>query len=112
MDFSIFRDLLADSGYTDDTAYAKIAHDICHYPMLSYPQARRGYMVYGHIHNSVRDDYWPLIVRRSRMFNAGVDVNNFAPVTFDEMVENNRAFIARHSEEAKQNPLSMFCLEA
>lgn len=28
MDFSIFRDLLADSGYTDDTAYAKIAHDI------------------------------------------------------------------------------------
>ena len=37
---------------------------LCHYPMLSYPQARRGYMVYGHIHNNVRDDYWPLIVRR------------------------------------------------
>ena len=85
---------------------------LCHYPMLSYPQARRGYMVYGHIHNNVRDDYWPLIARRSRMLNAGADVNNFTPVTFDEMVANNRAFIARHSEEAKQNPLSMFCLEA
>ena len=85
---------------------------LCHYPMLSYPQARRGYMVYGHIHNNVRDDYWPLIARRSRMLNAGADVNNFEPVTFDELVENNRAFIASHADVAKQNPLTMFCLEA
>ena len=85
---------------------------LCHYPMLSYPQARRGYMVYGHIHNNVRDDYWPLIARRSRMLNAGADVNNFEPVTFGEMVANNRAFIASHADVAKQNPLMMFCLEA
>ena len=85
---------------------------LCHYPMLSYPQARRGYMVYGHIHNNVRDDYWPLIARRSRMLNAGVDVNDFEPVSFDELVENNRAFIASHADVAKQNPLTMFCLEA
>lgn len=85
---------------------------LCHYPMLSYPQARRGYMVYGHIHNNVRDDYWPLIARRSRMLNVGVDVNDFEPVTFDELVENNRAFIASHADVAKQNPLTMFCLEA
>ncbi len=85
---------------------------LCHYPMLSYPQARRGYMVYGHIHNNTKDDYWPLIARRSRMFNAGADVNNFEPVTFDEMTENNRSFLARHAEAAKLNPLTMFCLEA
>ena len=47
---------------------------MCHYPMLSYPQARRGYMIYGHIHNNTGDDYWPLIMRRPRMLNAGVDV--------------------------------------
>ena len=46
---------------------------LCHYPMLSYPQARRGYMVYGHIHNNVRDDYWPLIGRGSRRLNGGDD---------------------------------------
>ena len=69
-------------------------------------------MIYGHIHNNVRDDYWPLIARRSRMLNAGVDVNNFEPVTLDEMIANNRTFIERHAEEAKQNPLTMFCLEA
>ena len=28
MDFSVFADRLAASGYSDDTAYAKIAHDI------------------------------------------------------------------------------------
>lgn len=28
MDFSVFRDRLVASGYSDDTAYAKIAHDI------------------------------------------------------------------------------------
>ena len=84
---------------------------LCHYPMLSYPQARRAYMIYGHIHNNIKDDYWPLIARRSRMLNAGVDVNDFEPVTLDEMVENNRRFIEQNKEAAKQNPLTMFCLE-
>lgn len=40
------------------------------------------------------------------------DVNDFESMTFDELVENNRAFIASHADVAKQNPLTMFCLEA
>jgi len=84
---------------------------LCHYPMLSYPQARRGYMIYGHIHNNVGDDYWPLIQRRPRMFNAGVDVNGFEPVTLDELVANNRKFNATHVDEAKANPFDLFCAE-
>ena len=85
---------------------------LCHYPMLSYPQARRGYMIYGHIHNNTGDDYWPLIMRRSRMFNAGVDVNNFEPVSFEELVANNAAFRQLHADVAQRNPLTMFCAEA
>ncbi|MBR0198281.1 MAG: metallophosphoesterase [Kiritimatiellae bacterium] len=85
---------------------------LCHYPMLSYPQARRGWMAYGHIHNNIRDDYWPLIVRRSRLLNVGVDVNNFEPVSFDEMVANNRSFIASHVDDAKINPFDLNCIEA
>ena len=85
---------------------------LCHYPMLSYPQARRGYMIYGHIHNNTGDDYWPLIMRRSRMLNAGVDVNGFEPVTFDELVANNAAFLRLHADAAQRNPLTMFCAEA
>lgn len=84
---------------------------LCHYPMLSYPEARRGYMIYGHIHNNVGDDYWPLIQRRPRMLNAGVDVNDFAPVTFDELVANNRRFNEAHAQEAKADPFALYCAE-
>ena len=45
------------------------------------------------------------------MLNAGVDVNDFEPVTLGEMVENNRRFIECTKDAAKQNPLTMFCLE-
>lgn len=65
---------------------------MCHYPMLSWPQDRDSYMIYGHIHNHVNADYWPLIQKRERMLNAGVEVNGFAPVTFDELVANNKRF--------------------
>ena len=85
---------------------------MCHYPMLSYPQARRGYMIYGHIHNNTGDDYWPLIMRRPRMLNAGVDVNNFEPVTFDELLDNNQAFQRCHADAAKANPFDLYCAEA
>ena len=85
---------------------------LCHYPMLSYPQARRGYMIYGHIHNNTGDDYWPLIMRRGRMLNAGVDVNDFAPVTFDEMLANNAELRKRHADTARSNPVGLFCAEA
>lgn len=85
---------------------------MCHYPMLSYPQARRGYMIYGHIHNNTGDDYWPLIMRRPRMLNAGVDVNNFEPVTFDELLANNQAFQRCHADTAKANPFDLYCAEA
>ena len=84
---------------------------LCHYPMLAYPESRRGYMIYGHIRNNTGDDYWPLIQRRSRMFNAGVDVNDFAPVTFDELVANNRRFNAAHAHEAKADPFTLYCAE-
>ena len=85
---------------------------MCHYPMLSYPQARRGYMIYGHIHNNTGDDYWPLIMRRPRMLNAGVDVNNFEPVTFEELLANNKDFQRRHADTAKANPFDLYCDEA
>lgn len=54
-------------------------------------------MIYGHIHENTDMDYWPLIDRYNRMLNAGVDINGFAPVTFDEMLENNIA----HKKKAR-----------
>ena len=66
---------------------------LCHYPMMSWPgMSKGGYMVYGHIHNNTDAVYWPLIASCELMLNAGTDINGFAPVTLEEMIDNNRRF--------------------
>ena len=70
---------------------------MCHYPMLEWRSSREilprklGYHIYGHIHNRVADEYIPTY-RQFNALNAGVDVNGFAPVTFDELINNNFRF--------------------
>ena len=70
---------------------------MCHYPMLEWRSSREeskrklGYLIHGHIHNRIADEYRQLFLQFSAL-NAGVDVNDFAPVTFDELVENNLQF--------------------
>lgn len=73
---------------------------LCHFPMMSWPHIMRSYMVFGHIHANTDADYWPLIASNERMLNAGVDINGFAPVTFEEMEVNN----VRHKLESQQSP--------
>ena len=69
---------------------------LCHYPMLTWKHWSRSYMIHGHIHANTDMDFWPLIRARDNVLNAGVDVNNFEPVTFDELLENNRRFKETH----------------
>ena len=38
------------------------------------------------------EDFWPLLQKRDNVLNAGVDINHFTPVIFDELLENNRRF--------------------
>ena len=65
---------------------------LCHYPLLTWKHKLRTFMVHGHIHNDTTSDYFPLIAIRERVLNAGVDINGFRPVTFEELMENNRIF--------------------
>ena len=65
---------------------------LCHYPLLSWNHQRRTWMIHGHIHEDTSMDFWPLIFMRENVLNAGVDVNNYEPVTFAELVENNARF--------------------
>ena len=51
-------------------------------------------MIHGHIHGNTDADYFPYLAMHERILNASVEVNNYEPVTFDELVENNR----RHKE--------------
>lgn len=62
---------------------------LCHYPLLTWKNAKKTYMIHGHIHNDTTADFWPLLKARDRVLNAGVEINNYMPVTFDEMLENN-----------------------
>ncbi len=65
---------------------------LCHYPLLSWNHQRHTWMIHGHIHEDTSMDFWPLIFARENVLNAGVDVNNYEPVTFAELVENNARF--------------------
>lgn len=68
---------------------------LCHYPMMTWNNIGHGaLLIYGHIHNNTKDIYWPLLKSMDNAFNAGVDINGFSPVTFEELSENNRRFKA------------------
>lgn len=69
---------------------------LCHFPMVSWNHQSRSYMIHGHIHENTDMDYWPLLVTRGRVLNAGCDINSFEPVFFQELVENNAKFKAMH----------------
>ena len=69
---------------------------LCHYPLLTWRHQLRSYMIHGHIHNDTTSDCWPLIKSRDRLLNAGVDINGFEPVSFDELLANNRVFKLNH----------------
>jgi calcineurin-like phosphoesterase family protein len=73
---------------------------MCHYPMMEWNDSRHGsYLVFGHIHANTDAPFWPLIANNDHMLNAGVDVNNFYPVTFEELVANNELFKQRSELE-------------
>lgn len=62
---------------------------LCHYPMMSF---EGNYLIYGHIHNNKNDTYWPLLKTMNQALNASVEINNYMPVTFEELIENNKHF--------------------
>ena len=69
---------------------------LCHYPMVTWKNMNKTYMIHGHIHGNTNADYWPLLWRRENVLNASVEVNDYYPVTFEELVENNRKWKEAH----------------
>lgn len=70
---------------------------LCHYPMVAYcgSNYENSWLICAHTHDSKTADHWYDIKRNYnliRFLNAGVDINNFKPVTFEELVENNKRF--------------------
>ena len=73
---------------------------LCHYPLLEWKGSRKvgskkqSYLIHGHIHNKRSSDY-NLLFKNDHALNAGVDINNFEPVTLDELIFNNKNFKAK-----------------
>ena len=96
--------------YFEEIKYMDILHfdghpyTLCHYPMIEWNGSRRaptdegyGYLLYGHIHNNVREQY-RLMFEMPHAYNVGMDVNGYEPVTLEELRENNRVFRKRGQE--------------
>ena len=65
---------------------------LCHYPMAEWDGYFRGsWHIYGHIHNS-RNETFEIMRTKERALNAGVDITNFFPVSFDELKRCNEVF--------------------
>lgn len=53
---------------------------LCHYPLMTWDRMRYGSIqLFGHVHEK-----W---VGNNRQMNVGVDVNNFAPISYKEILE-------------------------
>lgn len=65
---------------------------LCHYPLVEWDGYYRGfYHFYGHVHNTFNNATTQYAMNMDRAYNVGVDIINFEPCTFDEVIERNTA---------------------
>jgi 3-oxoacid CoA-transferase subunit A len=64
---------------------------LCHYPLMTWND-RESYMIYGHIHNNKNGSYWSLLETMQHALNASVEINDYKPVTLEELIINNVQF--------------------
>ena len=77
-----------------DEEYRQIV--LCHYPMAEWAGSRRdSWLIYGHIH-SHRDETYAFMKTRERALNAAACINHYMPVSFAELLRNNRLFQEEH----------------
>lgn len=82
--------------------YEKKQITLCHYPMLEWPGSRytnssTSFLIHGHIHGETASTVFEYIKKyQPHALNAGVDINHFEPVTFEELKENNEKWYNRY----------------
>ncbi|MGN0536560.1 MAG: metallophosphoesterase [Acutalibacteraceae bacterium] len=62
---------------------------LCHFPIAEWNGFYKGDLhVYGHIHSDRGESYQ--FMRTKKAYNAGCMINNYMPVTLDELIVNNK----------------------
>lgn len=65
---------------------------LCHFPIAEWNGYFRGsWHIYGHIHNRKNETY-EFMRTKEHALNAGCMINHYMPVTFEELLKNNREF--------------------
>ena len=65
---------------------------LCHFPIAEWNGYYKGaWHIYGHIHNKKNETY-EMMRTRERALNAGCMINHYAPVSFKELLRNNKEF--------------------
>ena len=57
------------------------------------------YLIYGHVHNDFDDESFIQMRKRPNALNACVEINGYFPVTFDELVENNKTVSNKYDKK-------------
>ena len=73
---------------------------LCHYPILEWDGCYGETIhIYGHIHNR-KERAWKIMSSLENCYNAGCMINNYMPVTLNELIKNNRLFNEKAVEES------------
>ena len=98
------------SDYFESVNHMEVIKDgkktitLCHFPLMEWYGSRyaeyspegTSWLIHGHLHDSRTCDAY-CFIRESLpcALNCGVDINDFHPVTFEELLENNDKFYGR-----------------
>lgn len=109
-DVKWLKNVTDTSQYFESVEYMSVVRQgknlitLCHYPMLEWNRSRyaevqsgsTSWLIHGHIHNSTSCDAYHYIRENLPCaLNAGVDINGFEPVLFEELLENNNKWYGR-----------------
>jgi calcineurin-like phosphoesterase family protein len=65
---------------------------LCHFPLAEWNHSHRGsWHIYGHIHNRKEETY-EFMKTKERALNAAACINNYTPVSVNELIRNNKLF--------------------
>lgn len=75
--------------YVKDGDYTIV---LCHFPIAEWNKYWRGsWHIYGHIHNQKKGCF-QFMSGEDRTLNAGCMINNYTPVTIEQLIQNNRFY--------------------
>lgn len=82
----------------DDASRGSQKIVLSHFPMITWNKAHHGaFMLHGHCHGNLRYPF------KGRILDVGVDVHNFAPISYDEIKAHMKPivpeFLDHHSED-------------